>query len=235
LPRSFLAEGDSDSLAWREAYIRTVLERDMPQLGISVPSETLRRFWTMLAHYHGQIWNAAELARSLAASENTTRRYLDILAGAFLVRLLPPWFENLRKRQVKSPKIYLRDSGLLHALLQIRTPADLQSHPKLGASWEGFALEQILQGLQTRDAYFWATHAGAELDLLVHARGRRYGFELKYGDAPRKTRSMGIASSDLGLEHLWVVYSGREEYALDERTTVIPIDALPEVTSQLTA
>ncbi len=175
---------------------------DVPQLGISIPSETLRRFWTMVAHYHGQVWNVAQFARSLGTAENTGRRYLDILAGAYMVRVLPPWFENIRKRQVKSPKIYIRDSGIFHALLQLHTFADLQGHPKLGASWEGFALEHLIEVFKTRDTYFWATHAGAKLDLLVMFKGRRYGFEIKYADAPGRSRSMLIAIQDLGLEYL---------------------------------
>ncbi len=232
-PRSFLADDDASSLAWREAFIRTFLERDIPQLGITIPAEALRRFWTMVAHCHGQQWNAAEFARSLGASESTARRYLDILAGAYMVRVLPPWFENLGKRQVRSPKVYIRDSGILHGLLLLGTLAEVQSHPKLGASWEGFAIEQIIRLLDTRDAYFWATHSGAELDLLVHLQGKRYGFEIKYADAPGITRSMRIALSDLGLEHLWVVYPGRQEYALDVRITVLPLEALPRQASAL--
>jgi predicted AAA+ superfamily ATPase len=223
-PRSFLAADDRDSMAWREDFIRTFLERDIPQFGITIPAETLRRCWTMLAHYHGQVWNAAQLARSLGTSENTARRYLDILAGAYMVRVLPPWFENIRKRQVKAPKIYIRDSGLLHALLQLPTWQDLHGHPTLGASWEGFALEQVIGALKTRDAYFWATHGGAELDLLTLVRGNRYGFEFKYADAPGRTRSMHAAIEDLGLEHLWVIYPGQQEYALDAEISVIPID-----------
>ncbi|NCO53576.1 MAG: ATP-binding protein, partial [Deltaproteobacteria bacterium] len=216
-PRSFLAEDDKLSMAWREGFIRTFLERDIPQLGISIPSETLRRFWTMVAHYHGQIWNAAEFARSLGASEKTARRYLDILAGAYMVRILPPWFENLGKRQVKAPKIYIRDTGILHSLLQIQSLMDLRGHPKLGASWEGFALEQVIAAFETRDVYYWATHAGAELDLLVMSQGKRFGFEFKYSDAPDKSRSMIIAVEDLRLDHLWVIYPGEEEYALDKK------------------
>ncbi len=228
-PRSFLAIDDSASVAWRDDFIRTFLERDIPQLGISIPAETLRRFWTMIAHYHGQVWNAAQLARSLGTSENTARRYLDILAGAYMIRILPPWFENLRKRQVKAPKIYIRDSGLLHALLQLDTFANLQSHPKFGASWEGFALEQVIAALQTRDAYFWATYAGAELDLLVRAGGKHYGFEIKYADAPGGGRSMHVAIRDLRLEHLWVVYPGHQQYSLDDKVSVIPIDSVPSI------
>lgn len=228
-PRSFLSEDDPSSAAWREGFIRTFLERDIPQLGITIPAETLRRFWTMISHYHGQVWNAAYFARSLGTSERTVRRYLDILAGAYMVRVLPPWYENIRKRQVKAPKIYIRDSGLLHALLQINTMADLQGHPKLGSSWEGFCLEQLIGGLGTRDIYFWATHAGAELDLLVTVAGKRYGFEFKYADAPGSNRSMRIAIETIGLEHLWVIYPGRHEYDVDENISVIPIDLIPSL------
>ena len=225
-PRSFLAEDDRDSMAWREDFIRTFLERDIPQFGITIPAETLRRCWTMVAHYHGQVWNAAQFARSLGTSENTVRRYLDILSGAYMVRVLPPWFENIRKRQVKAPRIYIRDSGILHALLQLPTLQDLHGHPKLGASWEGFALEHVIGALKTRDAYFWATHGGAELDLLTLVKGKRYGFEFKYADAPGRNRSMHTAIEDLGLEHLWVIYPGQQEYALDARISVITIDMI---------
>ncbi|MFV1986218.1 MAG: ATP-binding protein [Gemmatimonadota bacterium] len=234
-PRSFLAEDEAASAAWREGFVRTFLERDIPQLGITVPAETLRRFWTMIAHFHAGVWNAAQFARALGASESTARRYLDILAGAYMVRVLPPWFENTRKRQVKSPKVYLRDPGLLHALLGIRDRESLDGHPKRGASWEGFALDQVIQGLATRDAYFWGTHGGAELDLLVHVATRRYGFEFKLADAPGTTRSMRIALEDLRLEHLWVVYPGREPYELDEKISVTPLSGLPELCRALRA
>ena len=219
LPRAFLADSDDESLLWRESFIRTFLERDIPQFGINIPAETLRRFWTMVAHYHGQVWNAAEFARSLGVAENTARRYLDILAGAYMVRVLPPWFENLKKRQVKAPKIYIRDSGLFHSLLQISSLSDLQGNPKVGASWESFALEHVVEACHVRDVYFWATHAGAELDLMVPVKGKRYGFEFKYTDAPGRKRSMHIAIEDLRLEHLWVVYPGDQKYALDDRIT----------------
>lgn len=225
-PKSFLADEDLSSMTWREDFIRTFLERDIPQLGITIPAETLRRFWTMISHYHGQVWNAAHFARSLGTSEKTARRYLDILAGAYMVRILPPWFENIRKRQVKAPKIYIRDSGIMHTLLQINTMADLQGHPKLGSSWEGFCLELVLGGVGTRDVYFWATHAGAELDLLATIAGKRYGFEFKYADAPGSSRSMHTAIKDLGLEHLWVVYPGRQEYDIDEKISAIPVDLI---------
>lgn len=232
-PRSFLAVDDERSMRWREAFIRTFLERDIPQLGITVPAEILRRFWTMVAHFHGQQWNAAEFARSLGSSEATARRYLDILAGAYMVRILPPWFENISKRQVKSPKIYIRDSGMLHGLLDLTTLADVQGHPKLGASWEGFAIEQIITLLQAQEAYFWATHSGAELDLLVHIRGKRYGFEIKFADAPGVTRSMRIALNDLALDHLWVIYPGRQAYPLDTRITVLPLADVPQLATTL--
>ncbi|MBW2237884.1 MAG: ATP-binding protein [Deltaproteobacteria bacterium] len=226
LPKSFLADSESDSTQWREGFIRTFLERDIPQLGITIAAETLRRFWTMVAHYHGQVWNAAEFARALGTAENTARRYLDILTGAYMVRVLPPWFENLKKRQVKAPKIYIHDSGLFHSLLQVSTLADLRGHPKIGASWEGFALEHIIRVFRTRDAYFWATHAGAELDLMVTIAGKRHGFEFKYTDAPGRKRSMHIAIEDLGLEHLWVIYPGDQKYALDSKITAIPLEEI---------
>jgi predicted AAA+ superfamily ATPase len=233
LPRAFLADSESDSIQWREGFVRTFLERDIPQLGITIPAETLRRFWTMVAHYHGQIWNAAEFARSLGTAENTARRYLDILAGSYMVRILPPWFENLKKRQVKAPKIYIRDSGLLHSLIQVSTLAGLQGHPKIGASWEGFALEHVIRVLRTRDAYFWATHAGAELDLMVTIAGRRHGFEFKYTDAPGRKRSMHIAIEDLGLEHLWVIYPGDQTYTLDDKITAIPMEEISQIANKM--
>ena len=222
-PRAFLARSSQGSSLWRRNFVRTFLERDIPQLGIGIPAESLRRFWTMVAHYHGQTWNAAEFARALGSSEGTARRYLDILAGAFMVRVLPPWFENLRKRQVKAPKVYVRDTGLLHTLLGIPGEDQLLGHPKVGASFEGFVVEQLVGALETRDAYYWATHAGAELDLLVLHGGKRFGFECKFADAPGTTRSMRVALEDLGLDHLWVVYPGDEGYALDDRISVLPV------------
>ena len=223
LPRSFLAETDDDSFAWREGFVRTFLERDIPQLGIRIASATLRRFWTMLAHYHGQIWRASEFGRSFGLSDHTVRRYLDLLAGTYVVRQLPPWFENLSKRQVKRPKIFISDSGLLHSLLDLRAADALAGHPKLGASWEGFAMEQVLRIGGARNAYFWATHAGAELDLLMMRNGDRWGFEFKYADAPRVTKSMHVALNDLQLDRLWVVYPGRQAYALHEKVAVVPL------------
>ncbi len=228
-PRSYLAPDGRGSRLWRESFVRTFLERDIPQFGITIPAETLRRFWMMIAHYHAQVWNAAELARALGASEGTARRYLDILAGAFMVRILPPWFENLRKRQIKAPKVYVRDTGLLHTLLDVEHEHDLAGHPKVGASFEGFAIEQLFIAFETSNACFWATHGGAELDLLVTQGGKRYGFECKLADAPGTTRSMRVALDDLGLEHLWVVYPGDEPYRLDDRISVLPVASIPEL------
>ena len=222
-PRSFLARTHEDSLRWRNEFIQTVLERDLPQLGVSIPAQALRRFWAMVAHYHGNIWNAAEPARSLGVSEPTVRRYLDLLTGVFLVRQLPPWHENLGKRQVKAPKVYVRDSGLLHALLGVRTDAELLHHPKCGASWEGYAIEEALNLVQPDDAYFWATHQGAELDLLLLKDGRRFGMEIKRTDAPTLTPSMRIALDDLRLEHLIVLYPGMRRYPLSTRVTAVPL------------
>ena len=234
-PRSFLAEGDRASLNWRLDFVRTFLERDIPQLGISIPAATLRRFWTMIAHYHGQTWNGAEFARSLGTSEPTARRYLDILAGAYMVRVLPPWYENLGKRQVKAPKIYVRDTGLLHALHGIGTFEELQGHPKLGASWEGFVIEQLIALLDTRDTYYWGTHGGAELDFMTVIRGRRHGFEVKFADAPGATKSMHSALADLGLEHLWVIYPGKDRYGVGEKITVVPAREIPTLVADLQA
>lgn len=227
-PLSFLADSDSDSLAWRKNFTQTFLERDIPQFGIGTPAPTLLRFWTMLAHYHGQIWNAAEPARSLGVNESTTRRYLDLLEGVFMVRQLQPWHENLKKRQVKSPKIYFRDSGLLHQLLGIRTPEDLLRHPKCGASWEGYIIEEAIKLAQPDEAYFWATHGGAELDLLLVKDGHRLGIEVKRMDAPRLTPSMRIALEDLGLDRLTVIYPGERHYRLAEKINVMPATELAE-------
>jgi predicted AAA+ superfamily ATPase len=222
-PRSFLAKNDAESYAWRNDFLRSFLERDLPQLGITIPAPTLRRFWIMVCHLHGQLWNAAELARSLGTSEPAARRYLDILSAAFMIRQLPPWFENIGKRQVKSPKVYVRDSGLLHALLAIDTSEALATHPRLGSSWEGFALEQVLRWIDEREAFFWATQAGAELDLYFRQGGKRYGVEFKYSDAPRTTRSMRIALADLELDQLFVVHPGTESFPLDDRITAVSL------------
>lgn len=223
-PRSFLAASESDSRAWRDGFIRTFLERDIPMLGITIASTAMRRFWTMLAHFHGQTWNASEFARSMGVSDKTVRSYLDILTATFMVRQLQPWHENLRKRQVKSPKIYFRDSGLLHSLLNIPDYNSLTGNPRLGASWEGFALEQVLQIIHPTEAYFWATHSGAELDLLFFRKGKRYGVEFKFNEAPKITKSMHIAVKDLSLDYLWVVYPGKEEYPVTDKIMVRPLN-----------
>jgi predicted AAA+ superfamily ATPase len=232
-PPSFLAGSDEDSFAWREAFLRSFLERDIPQLGITVPAAAMRRFWTMLAHYHGQTWNSSELARSMGISDKTARSYLDILTGTFMVRQLQPWYENVGKRQVKSPKIYLRDSGLLHSLFTLPDRHALLGHPRVGASWEGFALEQVVRAVRPAEAYFWATHNGAELDLFFVHRGRRYGMEMKFGEAPGLTRSMRIAQHDLSLEHLWIVYPGHHRYPLDKAITVWPLAEVAQLAGQL--
>jgi predicted AAA+ superfamily ATPase len=232
-PRAYLAGSARASVAWREDFLRTILERDLPQLGIRIAATTLRRFWLMLAHYHGQFWNGAELARSLGVSEHTVRHYLDILAGAYLVRLLPPWFESLAKRQVKSPKVYIRDSGLLHALLGMHTRAALEGHPKLGASWEGFALEQVLAVTGAHDAYTWRTHAGAELDLLLVRRGRRFGIEFKWTAAPRMTKSLHVAMHDLRLQRAWIVYPGTTQFAVHARVEALPLQCVTDTLRML--
>ncbi len=222
-PPAFLARTESDSFTWRQQLVQTFLERDLPQLGISIPAAALLRFWTMLAHYHGGVWNAAEPARSLGVSEPTVRRYLDLLTGLYMVRQLQPWHENLGKRQVKAPKVYVRDSGLLHALLGVRIERDILSHPKVGASWEGYVIEEVLKLVRPDAAYFWATHTGAELDLLLFKGERRYGVEVKFQDAPRLTPSMRIALEDLRLERLTVLYPGDLRYELSDLVTVVPV------------
>ena len=222
-PLAYLAATDAASRQWQEEFVRTLLERDMPQLGITIAAAALRRFWTMLTHYHAQIWKGSELARSLGASEPTMRKYLDLLSSTFMVRQLAPWHENVGKRQVKAPKVYLRDSGLLHCLMRQTAFADLEAHPKLGASWEGFAIEQVLSITGDRDAYFWATHGGAELDLMVIWRGRKYGFEFKYGDAPSMTKSMHTALHDLKLERLFVIHPGKDSYVMNDQTEAVAI------------
>ncbi|MCK6553733.1 ATP-binding protein [Candidatus Binatia bacterium] len=232
-PRAFLASSDDDSLAWRDGFIRTFLERDIPQLGITIAAAAMRRFWTMLAHYHGQTLNASELARSMSLSDKTIRAYLDILTGTFMVRQLQPWFENVGKRQVKAPKVYLRDSGLLHALLGLGDRDALLAHPRVGASWEGFAVEQVVRAIEPPEAYFWATHGGAELDLLFVHRGCRYGVEVKFSEAPVLTASMRIALHDLRLEHLWVVYPGTSRHTIDARVTAWPLREVTALPSQL--
>lgn len=224
-PRSLLAEGDAESALWRRDFIRTFLERDLPQLGVRIPSITLRRFWAMLSHYHGQTWNAAELARAFGIGATTVRRYLDLLTSTFVVRQLLPWYENIGKRQVKAPKIYISDSGLLHALLGVETLSDLQRHPKIGASWEGFALQETIVhlGAEPEECFFWAAHTGAEIDLLIVRGQRRLGFEFKRADAPRTTRSMHRAIEHLGLDHLDVIYPGQRTYPLGEKIRAVPL------------
>jgi len=225
-PRSFLAMQDADSLAWRKNFIRTLLERDLPQWGVRVPAVALHRFWTMLAHYHGQIWNAAEPARALGVSESTMRRHLDLLTDAFMIRQLQPWYANLSKRQVKSPKIYVRDSGLLHELLGVSSDKGLLSHPKVGASWEGFVIEQVLMMEPHDEAFFWATHQGAEIDLILRQGDHLLGIECKRADAPRLTPSMRTALADLKLERIAVIYPGVKRYPLADQVEVIPLQAL---------
>ncbi len=222
-PLAYTPRAETDSLTWRRQFIQTFLERDLPQLGVRIPAVALRRFWNMVAHYHGQIWNAAELARALAVNESTVRRYLDLMTGVFMVRQLPPWFENLGKRQVKAPKVYVRDTGLLHTLLGITNQHDLEHHPKVGASWEGYAVEEVLKAFSPDEAYYWATHNGAEIDLVLFKNGRRIGVECKRADAPALTPSMRIALADLRLDQLYVVYPGEKTYALAKNAEVIPL------------
>ena len=229
-PRSFLAADDAAARDWQDALLRTLLERDLPEAGITIPAATLRRFWSMVAHFHGQTWNAAEFARSLGSAETTARRYLDILTSMFLVRQLPPWFENLGKRQVKAPKIYVRDAGLLHALLGVPTAGALGGHPKLGASWEGFVVEQVASQLGERNLWFWGTHAGAELDVFTQIAGRRIGIEVKHADAPGLTKSMHIARADLKLDRLLIVTPGDRSYPVADWAEVVGI---PDLMSRL--
>ena len=228
-PRAWLASSSSAWARWMQSFTQTFLERDMPSLGSRASPDAIGRFWRMLAHYHGHVWNAAELARSMDVSPTAVNRYRDLLAGTFMVRVLPPWFENLGKRLVKSPKVYLRDSGILHYLLGIEEAEELPMHPRYGASWEGFALEQTLIAHGAREAYFYATQRGAELDLMLLRRGRRWGFEFKCTDAPRTTKAMHIAIDDLGLEHLWVVYPGSVRYPLTDRITALPLVEVNEI------
>lgn len=231
LPRSVLASSDAASLRWRREYIRAYLERDIPALGLRLAPATLRRFWSMLAHYSGQLWSGAEMARAFGVSEPTVRHYLDILAATCMVRILPPWFENVSKRQVRAPKVYLADSGLLHALLDIPARSEaLWGHPRVGASWEGFALQQVVRalGVDWRDCYHWRAHTGAELDLLVFKDGRRLGFEIKRTDSPRVTASMRSARDVLGLESLYVIHAGQTAWPLEERMFSLPLAAVFE-------
>jgi predicted AAA+ superfamily ATPase len=229
-PPSFLAAADGSSLRWRRNFIRTHLERDLPALGIRIPSATIGRFWTMVAHYHGQVWNAAELARAFGTSEKTVRGYLDILVGTFMVRRLPPWYENVGKREVKAPKVYLTDSGLLHALLGIRGFDELLGHPKIGASWEGFAIEEVVRhlGADPEECFHWGLHSGAELDLLIVRGRRRYGFEMKRTDTPRLTPSMRSACEVLRLDRLDVIHAGANTFPLAEGVRAVSLARLFE-------
>ena len=222
LPPSFLASTEQRSRAWRDDYVRTFLERDLAQLGFRTPATTMRRFWTMVAHYHGQTWNGAELARSLGVSQPTVRRQLDALTDALVVRQLQPWYANVGKRQIRSPKIYVRDTGLLHALLRISDRRDLLGHPKMGASWEGFVIEQLLAMGEAEDPWFWGTHRGAELDLLVTVSGDAIGVEIKRTETPSITPSMRHALTDLDLTHLIVIHAGRHRFPLSEDITAVP-------------
>lgn len=228
-PRSYLAKNNQDSFAWREGFIRTFLQRDIPQLGINIPATALRRFWTMLAHYHGQTWNASRLASAMGINDKTSRSYLDILTETYMIRQLQPWHENIRKRQVKSPKIYFRDTGLLHSLLDLQDSHAIIGHPQAGASWEGFALEQVWRSVRPTEAYYWATYSHAELDLFFILNGRRFGIEFKFSEAPDKTRSMTIALESLKLDKLLIVYPGDKTWPINEKIMVCPITQVKEM------
>jgi len=237
-PRSFLASSNEASMTWRVNFIRTFLERDLPALGVTTATTTMQRFWRMLAHYHGQTWNASEFARSFGVADTTVRGYLDTLTSALVVRQLSPWQANVKKRQVKAPKVYLIDSGLLHALLNLPQSKDLEAHPKVGASWEGFIINEIIQhlGAEANECFFWATHAGAELDLLVVRGATRLGFEVKRSSSPSKTRSMDSALKDLKLDVLYVIHAGQKTFPINEEITAISylnlLEDLPSLTRQ---
>jgi predicted AAA+ superfamily ATPase len=222
-PRSYLANNDSESFEWRRDFVLTFLERDVPQFGVQIPSTSLFRFWSLLAHYHGQIWNVAETARTLNIGETTARRYMDLLQDLFMVRQLQPWYANLSKRQVKSPKLYFRDAGLLHYLLGIRSEGELVLHPRMGASWEGYVIEEIIKSTRPDEIYFWSTYSGAELDLLLIKDQQHIGVECKRMDAPKLTPSMRTAMQDLELDKLVVVYPGSQPYSLAEGINVLPL------------
>jgi len=230
-PKAFLAKNLQESFLWRENYITTFLEQDIPQLGINIPAQTLRKFWLMLSHYHGQIMNYSEFARSFGVSDMTVHKYIDILEGTFMLRIIQPWHNNTKKRLVKQPKMYLRDSGIFHALLSIETAKQLSVHNKLGASWEGFALECVAKSLGKRDQelFFWHTHAGAELDLFWQSKGKNWGVEFKYCDAPTITKSMRVAIKDLNLTHLWIIYPGNKRYSINKNITVLPLKDIPAI------
>jgi len=225
-PRSFLSRTERESLDWRKDFIQSFVQKDLPEHGIALPGITLLRFWTMLAHYHGQLLNSSEIARSLGINEVTVKRYVDVLSGVFMVRQLQPWHENIKKRQVKSPKIFIRDTGILHSLLGIRTINELSANPKYGASWEGYVIEEAIHSIDPDEAYFWATHNGAEIDLVLIKNGRMFGIECKRSDAPGMTPSMKIALKDLKLERIAVIYPGTQRYALDKRVTAVPFEAV---------
>jgi len=222
-PLSFLAGTEKESVEWRKDFVSTFLERDVPQFGVKIPSTSLFRFWSVLAHYHGQIWNVAEAARTLNIGETTARRYIDLLQDLFMIRQLQPWYANLSKRQVKSPKVFFRDTGLLHYLLGIKSEHELNLHPRLGASWEGYVIEEIIKATQPDETYFWATHSGAELDLMLIKDGKRIGVECKRMDAPKSTPSMRTSIQDLELNKLVVVYPGAQAYSLGDRISVLPL------------
>ena len=230
LPRSFLTKTDEESAVWRENYIATYLERDLPQLGISIPANTLRRFWTMLGHYHGQIVNYSELARNFGISDMTARKYVDLLEGTFMLRLLQPWYVNIGKRLVKRPRLYFSDSGIFHSLMAVGLKKELLTHPKLGASWEGFALECAIRsiGKRNEEVFFWSTHSGAEVDLFWQHQGKNWAIEFKYNDAPKRSVSMHSALQDLSLAHLWVVYPGSRTYRLEDKITALPQSNITE-------
>ena len=227
-PRSFLAHDDQDSFAWREGFIRTFLQRDIPQFGINIPAPSMRRFWTMLAHYHGQVWNASRISSALGINDKTVRSYLDILSETYMIHQLQPWHENIKKRQVKSPKIYFRDTGVLHGLLDLRDFHAVTGHPQVGASWEGFSMEQIIRTINPSQVYYWATYSGAELDMLMIVNGKRYGMEFKFSEAPDKTKSMSVAIESLKLDKLLIVYPGKKSWPVSETISVCPMDKVGE-------
>jgi len=227
-PRSYLASSEKESFAWRKDFIRTFLERDIPQLGFHIPAMTLHQFWNMLAHYHGQIWNGSELGRAFGMSHASVKRYVDLLTDALVVWQLKPWYQNMSKRQVKAPKVYIRDSGILHGLLGIESFLALEKHPKIGASWEGFVLSELLHQLKVEpsEAYFWATHAGAELDLLVFINGQPIGFEIKRTTSPKMTPSINNSLTDLKLDRLFVIHAGDHEFQIHEKVNAIPMASI---------
>jgi len=225
-PLSFLARNDVDSFAWRKSFIQSFLERDLRQQGINIPAVALHRFWAMLAHSHGQIWNAAPFATSLGITEPTVRRYLDILTGVFMVRQIQPWHANIKKRQVKAPKVYIRDTGMLNSLLGLKTEAEVLRHPSCGASWEGYVIEEVIHSVEPDDVYYWATHQGAEIDSVFTKGGRMYGVEVKRADAPTMTPSMRIALEDLKLERIIVIYPGNKRYSLHKKIDVVPFESI---------